>query len=174
MKTGLSQRQRWFYFGLVKKAVAIEMHGRVTWTKAEEENCRHELTRIALGYEKSSTQFTQREFDKVIAHLQSIVQPDNLSLQLRQLKQENKRAIFVVNRIAREMGKDRNFINGVIQQIEDGVDPNNPSEAWQREREHTGRRRTLEELTVSELKRVMDALRSIKRRGAKGRDYILK
>lgn len=48
---------------------------------------RHELHQKALGYRKSSKEFTNKEFDKVLAVFYAITRPDDLGVQLRQQDQ---------------------------------------------------------------------------------------
>jgi hypothetical protein len=162
----ISKAQRVMLFGFWNRAKQELMPGRETWTKDEGNRRRHELTAQALGRDKSWNDLTNPDVDKVKAALLSIIQPDNLDAQLRQVRQENRRALWIIHKLMRELGVNDNFVNGVIEQIKDGVDPNSPDAAWQRERERSGRRRNLEELSVCELKQEMDALRSIAKRNS--------
>jgi hypothetical protein len=173
MRTGLNKPQRCLYFALCREAVAIRMHGRQTWTKSEEENERHEITREALGVHKSSTIFTHLDFDRVVAKLKSIIRPHDFDAQFDALRQARKRALWVVNDLVRQCRKagaispnvpDINFVNGVIEQIENGVDPNLPGDAWDRELTRDRPNRSIDQLTVPELRKVMDALRAIIKR----------
>lgn len=60
---------------------------------------RHELHRRALGANKSSKLFTNRDLDRVIAEFRSISRPSSLGAQIRQLNQEKTRLLWnITNR----------------------------------------------------------------------------
>ena len=52
---------------------------------------RHELHAAALGADKSHKDFTNADFDKVLAQFRAHSQPDNVAAQLRQLDQPKVR-----------------------------------------------------------------------------------
>lgn len=55
---------------------------------------RHALHVQALGADKSSKEFTNEDFDKVLAVFRAIHQPANVNAQLRQIREPRKRAEF--------------------------------------------------------------------------------
>lgn len=61
---------------------------------------RHALHLRALGYRKSSKDFTNAELDKVKGAMMAIVEPDNLNAQLRALDQPELRKLEVWNKLA--------------------------------------------------------------------------
>jgi hypothetical protein len=63
-----------------------------------EEEDRHHLTREALGEDKSSKDFANEDFDKVLAAFRAISQPDSLDAQLRALNQPRQRLLHGVER----------------------------------------------------------------------------
>ncbi|MFL6416120.1 MAG: hypothetical protein ACJ74Y_10700 [Bryobacteraceae bacterium] len=170
--TDAQRRMHWRLWGQVKNVL---MKGRETWTKHEENQRRHDFYATAGCRADSLTKFDQRDMDLFVGSAMAILQPGNLDAQLRQVRQGNKRALWMVRQLMREMNVNDNYVRGVIEQIEDGVDPNT-TDAWQRERERSHSRRDLEQLTVPELKKVASALRSIKRRNQRKnvREYVLK
>lgn len=52
---------------------------------------RHQIHVKALGFDKSSLEFTNAELDKVFAHFIAILEPDNLQAQIRILEQPAER-----------------------------------------------------------------------------------
>lgn len=63
---------------------------------------RHQLHISALGKDKSHKEFTQEEFDLVIAEFLSISEPENLDAQIRLLKQPKTRLIYRIKKMAPE------------------------------------------------------------------------
>ncbi len=63
---------------------------------------RHELHARALGLDKSSKEFTNADFDKVLAEFRAISEPDNLEGQLRQISQPVRRLIWRIRKLAPE------------------------------------------------------------------------
>lgn len=61
----------------------------------EADALRHDLHRRALGDDKSSLNFTNWEFDRVLAIFWSYSMPDNLSAQMRQENQPSIRSRWV-------------------------------------------------------------------------------
>lgn len=85
---------------------------------------RHELHRRALGYMKSSKDFTNAEFDKVLAVFRAITQPGNLVAQLRALDQPAMRegelftAVRVLaSRCVTKPGLEDLYLNGMARKI---------------------------------------------------------
>lgn len=146
----LTPKQRWFYFGLWREAKKILMNGRETWTKYEENLRRHELTVRALGRDKSSNDFTQRDFDKIIAELKAIVNPDDLNGQLRQQDMHTRRMQFGLRKLMRELGVGNAYVDAIVHQMNDHGE--------------LGSNR-LDALDVDELRKVMIALRKHQQRG---------
>ena len=148
----LTQRQRWFYFGLWKQAKAVLMHGRETWTK-DEENCRrHEVTVRALGRDKSSNDFTRIDFDKIIAELRAIIDPSDLNAQLRQQSMAATRMRFGLRKLMRELQVGEAYVAGIVKTMN--------SEG------KLGSNR-IDNLGVDDLRKVMIALRQHSRRVAR-------
>jgi hypothetical protein len=57
---------------------------------------RHALHVEALGFDKSSREFSNEEFDKVLAVFWAIIKPANLHAQVRQENQPRQRLIWVI------------------------------------------------------------------------------
>jgi hypothetical protein len=63
---------------------------------------RHSLHVRALGQDKSHLDFTNDDFDRVLAEFRAITQPDNLAAQLRQQDQPRRRLIYGITNLAPE------------------------------------------------------------------------
>ena len=63
---------------------------------------RHSLHVKALGQDKSHLDFTNDDFDRVLAEFRAISQPDNLAAQLRQQEQPRRRLLYSICRMAPE------------------------------------------------------------------------
>ena len=148
----LTNKQRYFYFGLWKKAKAILMHGRETWTGHEENLRRREITVRALGYDKSSTDFTNREFDKVVQELRAIIDPGDLNGQLRQLNMERTRIWRGLRSLMRQLDVTDSYVQAIASRM---FDSNSQ----------------LSTLNSQQLRDLMIALREHQRRAS--RTYIL-
>lgn len=73
------------------------------WAKAHRADPdldRHDIHLAALGYDRSHKEFTNEEFDLVIAEFLSISEPENLSIQIKLLKQPKVRLMYRINRLA--------------------------------------------------------------------------
>lgn len=57
---------------------------------------RHDLHRRALGCDKSHKNFTNQDFDAVLAVFRSLSRPDDLNSQLRQQEMERTRLIYAI------------------------------------------------------------------------------
>lgn len=57
---------------------------------------RHNLHSQALGKDKSMTDFTNTDLDKVLGEFRAITRPDDLSGQISQAKQSRKRKLYVI------------------------------------------------------------------------------
>lgn len=64
----------------------------------QSEDYRHELTRRALGVAKSSRDFTNAEFDKVLARLRAEADPANLEAQLAVQESPERRRGFLLQK----------------------------------------------------------------------------
>ena len=92
----MTQQQRALYF---------REWGRVTATCRQHGfpvPDRHDLHVKALGLDKSSKDFTNEDFDRVLAEFRAISQPDNLAAQLRQQDQPRRRLLYTIRRLAPE------------------------------------------------------------------------
>ena len=63
---------------------------------------RHDLHVKALGLDKSHLDFTNADFDRVLAEFRAISQPDNLAAQLRQQNMPRRRLLYSIRRLAAE------------------------------------------------------------------------
>jgi hypothetical protein len=63
---------------------------------------RHDLHVKALGLEKSHLNFTDKEFDQVLAEFRAISLPDDLAAQLRQQDMPRRRLLYSIGRLADE------------------------------------------------------------------------
>lgn len=97
---------------------------------------RHELHQKALGYRKSSKDFTNAEFDKVLGVFRAITRPDDLSAQLRQMDQpelrmQEARSACLQLLVDLGIGKDhdasqgdfvrRQYLDGIVKKITRGA-----------------------------------------------------
>jgi hypothetical protein len=88
-----------------------------------------------------------KEVDDLKGALLAIAQPSDLGAQLRQARQRHTRARFVLDRLIVRLGVDRNYVQGVIDQMAFL----HPSSFI--------RHPSLDELTFEELEKVLIALR---------------
>lgn len=61
-----------------------------------DDDFRYECHRRALGYDKSSAQFTNRELDLVLAHFRAMSRPADLAAQLAPAEQTRKRLLWSI------------------------------------------------------------------------------
>jgi hypothetical protein len=158
----ITPRQNALYWREWAAAKRALMPGRSTWTKYEESQRRHKVTIDSLGYDKSHSEFTNKEFDLVLGGLRAISQPGNLGAQLRQVRGDHVRALYALERVMKKLGVDRNYVQGIIDHMDfsapDGRDPDR--DRWEEERERSARpRKFFGELTFPELQKVIIALR---------------
>jgi hypothetical protein len=69
------------------------------WAAVRAENPRadrHDLHIQALGHDKSHKDFSNKDFDAVLAIFRSISQPDDVNAQLRQIDGERRRCIYAI------------------------------------------------------------------------------
>ncbi len=77
-------------------------HGRSPQAADEE---RHALHLRALGYDKSSKDFTNLEFDYILATFRSWSMPDDLGAQLKQIDQPSVRCRYVADQYLDQIGE---------------------------------------------------------------------
>jgi hypothetical protein len=123
--------------------------------KASPASDRHELHVQALGEEKSHVDFTNDDFDKVLAAFRAVSQPGNLNAQLHALNGQSKRLLFGILRLARELAggnslSGADYIAGIVRTM--NVEGKLGSD-------------DLEQLHPRELTKVMVALRKHEKRG---------
>ncbi|MCX6922705.1 MAG: hypothetical protein NT154_05745 [Verrucomicrobia bacterium] len=63
---------------------------------------RHSLHVKGLGHDKSHLDFTNEDFDLVLAEFRALSQPANLAAQLRQQDQPRRRLLYTICRLAPE------------------------------------------------------------------------
>ena len=63
---------------------------------------RHSIHVKALGQDKSHLDFTNDDFDRVLAEFRALSQPDNLAAQLRQQDMPRRRLLYSIRRLADE------------------------------------------------------------------------
>lgn len=63
---------------------------------------RHSLHVKALGQDRSHLDFTNEDFDLVLAEFRALSQPDSLAAQLRQQDQPRRRLLYSIRRLADE------------------------------------------------------------------------
>lgn len=153
----------WREWSAAKRALMLSAspaRTRETWTKLEENTRRHEITIRALGADKSHVDFTNAEFDQVLGELRAISKPGDLNAQLRQVRGAHRRAEWSLDRLMRKLGVDRNYVQGIVDQMFEPVIIPASFAMWDRERRRTtAPRKLLDKLTESELKKVIIALR---------------
>ncbi len=111
--TGRQIRKYWGEWS--KCRTALINHGR---SRQEADEERHELHARALGYDKSSKDFTDLEFDYILAIFRSWSMPDDLGAQLKQIDQPSIRCRFVADQyldgIGEVFGKARDaYLDGL-------------------------------------------------------------
>ncbi len=160
--------QRIMLFGLWKRAKAVLMHGRETWTKHEEDERRSQLTADAIGAAKSWSDLSNAGVDKIKGALQAIIAPTDLNAQLRQLSQERNRLLYGIRRL----GHAPSYVQSILDRMDSrhGEADRDKTDEWTRERERAERpQRRLDELGPDELRKVMIALRKQEARGTNAR-----
>ncbi len=115
--------------------------------KADPKADRHQLHVEALGHDKSHLDFTNDDFDKVLGAFRAISRPGDLNAQLRQIRGQHRRALYILERLMRQLGVDRNYVQAVIDQMQ----IEHPTAFT--------RHPTLDDLTAPELEKVIIALR---------------
>jgi hypothetical protein len=146
----ITTSQRTMLFGLWKRANAVLMPGRETWTKHEEDQRRRELTRDAIDEEKSWSDLSNSDVDKLKGALLAIIKPGDLNAQLRQLNQERNRLLHGIRRLKRELDVTDAYIQGIIDRMNAEGDLGTSD---------------IDDLGPDELRKVLIALRKYKRRG---------
>ncbi len=68
------------------------------YTSAETDEWRHELHAAALGKDKSSKLFNNRDLDAVLGKFRAISQPDNFDEQIRLMEAEKSRLIHGIEK----------------------------------------------------------------------------
>jgi hypothetical protein len=63
---------------------------------------RHALHVKALGQDKSHLDFSNEDFDLILAEFRALSQPDNLAAQLRQQDMPRRRLLYSIRRLAAE------------------------------------------------------------------------
>jgi hypothetical protein len=146
----ITPRQNAFYWSLWRQAKAVLMHGRETWTQDEENKRRHEMHVRAIRQDKSHYDLTNREFDKVVAALRAIINPDDLKAQLHQDNMNVTRMRWGLRKVMRELGVTESYVAGIVKRMNENGE--------------LGSNR-LDMLNVGDLRKVMIALREHQRRG---------
>lgn len=141
----LSRAQNALYWREWSAAKRALMPGRSTFTKAEEEQRRHELHIKALGDDKSHVDFDNDDFDHVLAAFRALSRPGDLNAQHHALNGQRKRLLFGIRRAAAP-----SYIDAVVERM------NAEGKLGSSE---------LQELHPRELTKVMIALRQHERRG---------
>jgi hypothetical protein len=137
-------------FGLWKRAIAVLMPGRETWTKHEEDQRRHALTLDTLGEEKSWSDLSNSDVDKLKGALIAIIEPGDLNAQLRQLNQGRARVLNGISRLKREIDVDDAYVQAIIERMNAEAKLGTSD---------------IDDLDADELRKVIVALREHKRRG---------
>jgi hypothetical protein len=85
---------------------------------------RHEIHKQALGVMKSSRDFTNADFDKVLAAFLAITEPDNLNAQLKAIEQPELRVKMMTERIyelAKQVvdkpGSEQRYLDGLSRKV---------------------------------------------------------
>lgn len=124
------------------RSILIARHG---WTAAQADEHRHELHRQALGKDKSSKAFTNRDLDVVLATFRAIAQPADLDTQIRKAEQPELRCRVRLDQLTTEMGLTPDYVEAMTQQMF---------------------RRPLADLTEAQMHKVLAALDTYQRRRA--------
>jgi len=105
-------------FSLWAQAKLVLMRGRETWTKNEEDQRRHEITKQILGREKSWAHLNRRsDVDLLKAGLLAIIRPGDLDTQLRMVRSDRKRVMWRLRQLQGELAVDDNYVQGVIDRM---------------------------------------------------------
>ena len=103
----------WTEWRGVKKVLAQKMY----MEPKEAEGYRHTLHVKALGYDKSSKEFTNAEFDKILATFRAYTRPADLDGQLRQLEQPKIRAAHALQRLVTRLNLTPEYVDGMALKI---------------------------------------------------------
>jgi hypothetical protein len=94
------------------------------WSSTKCEQHRHALTRKALGADKSSKHFTNRELDAVLAAIRAELQPANFDAQMQLQDMPAKRRSILIHRIdelCRHLhlteGSERAYVDGISRRM---------------------------------------------------------
>src|SRR5581483_7457088 len=110
--------QKIMLFSLWAQAKLVLMRGRETWTKNEEDQRRHEITKQILGREKSWAHLNRRsDVDLLKAGLLAIIRPGDLDTQLRMVRSDRKRVMWRLRQLQGELAVDDNYVQGVIDRM---------------------------------------------------------
>lgn len=90
---------------------------------------RHQLHKKALGYDKSHTDFTNGEFDKVLAEFYAVTKPSDLEAQLHQIEQPIERLRELGHqlqdlaaKVVDEPGREKAYVKGLAAKIFPGIE----------------------------------------------------
>ena len=111
----MTKRQTLLYFRLWNDVRRVLLRQGVT--PAAVDGHRHDLHEVALGYQRSSKEFTNAELDKVLAHFRAIAHPDDLTSQLDAQQQARKRKLFVLDGLCRQLGVERSYAEGIVRRM---------------------------------------------------------
>lgn len=78
---------------------------------------RHALHVAALGRDKSHKDFTNQDFDKVLAGFRAISRPADLDAQLRQADQSRRRIITSIRELERELGEAEGYAEAIARRM---------------------------------------------------------
>ena len=179
----ISPAQNRFYFGLWGKVVKRLMNGRETWTKAEEDQRRHEFHVEIFGSDKSHMDFTEIQFKTFKRACENVLNAGGLPAVLDAERNAWNTAWFGVQRLMRLLGVDHNYVQGVVDRmdslgrLDEGPDPirkkmsqeERDVHEWDRELTRDERpHKILRELTSTQLKKVLISLEQEWRRKQPG------
>jgi hypothetical protein len=78
---------------------------------------RHELHQQALGYQRSSKDFTNDELDRVLAEFRALTRPADLEAQLGAQAQPARRGMWKVRQLCAELGRGVEYASGIARRM---------------------------------------------------------
>jgi len=112
----LTKKQKFLYWTEWRNAKNVLMK-RMGMLPKEVEELRHTLHVKALGYDKSHKEFSNAEFDKILATFRAYTRPADLNAQIRQIDQPKIRAAYALRKIINRLKLTPEYVDGIALKI---------------------------------------------------------
>lgn len=113
---GLTTKQKYLYWR-EWRAVEKVMVDRYLFEPKEAREYRHTLHVKALGHDKSSKEFSNADFDKILATFRAYTRPADLAGQLRQIDQPKIRAAHALQELVKKLDLTSEYVDGIALRI---------------------------------------------------------